>query len=312
MTTRPAIGSFAELLEAARKLPRKRIVTVYPSNRETFEAVADAAQRLPTDHRLLGQRAVIEEGLQRAGLSARQVTIIECQEPEDAVRSAVDLARAGEADLLMKGSVDTARLMRGVLDRDRGLRTGELLSDVFLFEYPARADRKFMMITDGGVTVAPGLQEKVQLIRNAVTVAHALGNARPNVALLSATELVTASIPSTVEAAEIVTRAARGEITGCVVAGPLALDNAVSEEAAREKGITSPVAGRADILVMPSIEAANALAKSTTYFAGFRLAHVIVGARIPLLIPSRADRSDAKLLSIALGMLMSEHLHGAQ
>lgn len=301
------IGSFDELLGAARKLRRKRIATVYPSNAETFEAVADAARKLPTEHRLLGPRGAIEDGLTRAGLSPEAVTIIECPEPEEAVQSAVDLARAGEADLLLKGGIDTARLMRSVLDRDRGLRRGELLSDVFLFEYPGRPQRKFMMITDGGVTVAPGLREKVQLIRNAVAVAHALGNDRPNVALLSATELVTASIPSTVEAAEIVTLAARGEITGCTVAGPLALDNAVSEAAAREKGITSPVAGRADILVMPSIEAANALAKSTTYFAGFRLAHVIVGARIPLLIPSRADRSDAKLLSIALGMLMSEH-----
>jgi len=305
------IGSFDELLQTARQLPPKRIATVFPSNAETFEALAEAARILPTTHQLIGERATIEAGLRSAGLAREAATVIETQTQDDAVRHGVAMAREGKVDLLMKGGVDTGRLMRGVLDREHGLRSGTLLSDVFIFEYPARPGRKFVMITDGGVTVAPGLGEKVQLIRNAVAVAHALGNERPNVALLSATEMVTSSIPSTVEAAEIVTLAARGEITGCLVAGPLALDNAVSEEAAREKGITSPVGGRADILVMPSIEAANALAKSTTYFAGFRLAHVIVGARIPLLIPSRADKSDAKLLSIALGMLMSERTRRA-
>ena len=304
------IDSFEELLQAARQCSPKRIATVFPSNAETFEAVAASARSLPTEHHLIGRRAAIEQGLQAAGCSTEGVRIVESQEPGEAVRIALEMARAGEADILMKGSVDTGTLMRGVLDRERGLRSGGLLSDVFLFEYPARVARKFMMITDGGVTVAPGVKEKADLIRNAVFVAHALGNPRPNVALLSATELVSPSIPSTVEAAEITAMASRGEITGCLVAGPLALDNAVSEEAAREKGITSPVAGRADILVMHSIEAANALAKSTTYFAGFRLAHVVVGARIPLLIPSRADKSDAKLLSIALGMVMSEYAGG--
>jgi phosphotransacetylase len=305
------IRSFDELLRSAQQLPRKRIATVFPASAEIFAAVAEAARSLPTEHRLIGPRATIEEALGRTGLAPGSVTIIEAQTQEEAVDAALEMAHRGELDILMKGTVDTGTFMRGVLDRERGLRSGGLLSDVFLFEYPARRERPFMMITDGGVTVAPGLKEKVQLIRNAVAVAHALGNELPNVALLSATELVTASIPSTVEAREIVTLASRGEITGCVVAEPLALDNAVSEEAASEKGITSPVAGKADILIMPSIEAANALAKSTTYFAGFRLAHVIVGAQIPLLIPSRADKSDARLLSIALGMLMSEHTGSA-
>ena len=301
------IDSFDELLQVARQCSSKRIATVFPANAETFEAVATSARSLPSDHLLIGRPSAIEEGLKATGLSSGNVKIIECEKKDDAVRIAIEMARAGEADIVMKGSVDTGSLMRGVLDRERGLRSGGLLSDVFLFEYPARANQKFVMITDGGITVAPGLKEKVDLIRNAVSVAHALGNDRPKVALLSATELVSPAIPSTVEAAEITAMASRGEITGCTVAGPLALDNAVSEEAAHEKGITSPVAGKADILVMHSIEAANALAKSTTYFAGFRLAHVVVGARIPLLIPSRADKSDAKLLSIALGMMMSEY-----
>jgi phosphate butyryltransferase len=176
------------------------------------------------------------------------------------------------------------------------------MSDVFVFEYPRIG--KLLMITDGGLTIAPTLAEKADLIRNAVMVAHALGNQAPKVAVLSATEKVTRAMPSTLDAAELAAMNARGEITGCVVDGPFALDNAVDIEAAREKGITSPVAGNADILLLPTIEAANALAKSTTYFAGFRLAHVVVGAAVPVLIPSRADKSDAKLLSIALGMFM--------
>jgi phosphate butyryltransferase len=192
--------------------------------------------------------------------------------------------------------------MKGVLDGASGIRTGRLMSDVFVFEYP-RAGR-LLMITDGGLTIAPTLAEKADLIRNAVMVARALGNPTPKVAVLSATEKVTRAMPSTLDAAELAAMNTRGEITGCVVDGPFALDNAVDIDAAKEKGITSPVAGNADILLLPTIEAANALAKSTTYFADFRLAHVVVGATIPVLIPSRADKSDAKLLSIALGMLM--------
>jgi phosphotransacetylase len=149
----------------------------------------------------------------------------------------------------------------------------------------------------------------VELIRNAVEVAHALGSTMPKVAVLSASEFVTPSIPSTLDAAILAKMNERGQISGCLVDGPLALDNAISADAAREKGIRSSVAGDADILIAANIEAANSLAKSTTLFAGYRLAHVIVGARVPICIPSRADRSDAKLLSIALGVIMNAGKH---
>jgi phosphate butyryltransferase len=162
------------------------------------------------------------------------------------------------------------------------------------------------MITDGGLNIAPDLEAKVQLIQNAVEVAHALGNANPKVAVLAATELVQPNMPSTIDAAALSQMSARGQIPGCVVYGPLALDNALDEQAAHEKRIESAVAGAAEILVCPNIECANALAKSTTYIGHARLAHVIMGARIPILIPSRADTTDAKLLSLALGMIMSE------
>ncbi len=205
----------------------------------------------------------------------------------------------------MKGSIDTGTMMKAVLEEGSGLRTGRLLSDIFVLEYPPREMSKFIMITDGGMTLAPDLKNKVELIRNAVEVAHALGNPMPKVAVLSATEFVVPNLQSTLDAAALSKMNERGQITGCVVDGPFALDNAISNDAAAEKRIKSEVAGRAEILVAANIESANSLAKSTTYFAGLRLAHVIVGARVPVLIPSRADKTDAKLLSIALGMIMA-------
>jgi phosphate butyryltransferase len=217
--------------------------------------------------------------------------------------------RQGEADILLKGKTKTAALLKAVLDAEFGLRTGRLLSDVFVCEDPRRTGNKLLMITDGGVTLAPDLNQKVQIIQNAVEVAHALGISTPRVALLSAVETVVPALPSTVDAAIITKMWERGQIKGCIVDGPLALDNAVSEEAARIKGISSPVAGRADVLVCPGIEAANMLAKATTYFAGFRLAHVIVGAKAPVLIPSRSDTPDAKLLSVALGAVVCKRTH---
>jgi phosphate butyryltransferase len=162
------------------------------------------------------------------------------------------------------------------------------------------------MITDGGMTLAPDLNNKVELINNAVEVAHAIGNPNPKVAVLSATEFVLANLPSTLDAAALSKMNERGQIKGCLVDGPFGLDNAISEEAAAEKAIASPVAGHAEILLAANIESANSLAKSTTYFAGLRLAHVIVGGRVPILIPSRADKSDAKVLSVALGVIMAD------
>jgi phosphate butyryltransferase len=290
--------SFDGLLDQVRRLPRTRIAVVAPANEETFGAIREALGSLPAEFFLAG-----EEGLIRRSMGTTdRVTVHAAPDPPAALAACLQAVRQGSATVLMKGSIDTGAMMKGALDSASGIRTGRLMSDVFIFEYP-RAGR-LLMITDGGLTIAPTLAEKADLIRNAVVVARALGNPTPKVAVLSATEKVTRAMPSTLDAAELAAMNRRGEIAGCIVDGPFALDNAVDIEAARVKGITSPVAGNADILLLPTIEAANALAKSTTYFAGFRLAHVVVGATIPILIPSRADKSDAKLLSIALGMLM--------
>jgi len=300
------IQAFDELLQRVALLSPKRILVVNPGNPETFQAIADAGKKLPTSFLLVGDPEVIRRGLTKAGADQPKSEIIDGSSKVRALELAISISREEKADVLMKGSVDTSTMMRAVLQESAGLRTGRLLSDIFIFEFPPRKENKLIMITDGGITVSLDLKAKVDLIKNAVFVAHALGNAEPKVAVLSATEFVQPALVSTIDAAALSKMNERGQIKGCIVDGPLALDNAISPEAAAEKGIRSRVAGHADILLAPSIEAANSLAKSTTYFAGYRLAHVVVGARIPILIPSRADTSDAKLLSIAIGMLMSE------
>ncbi len=304
MTT-PAILNFDSLLTYASTITGKRVAVISPGNAETFSSIVQAQQRLHAFFVLVGDCEVIQHNMSTLGGNPSQMEIVHCPDPKAALRTTIELVREEKADILMKGSVDTGTMMKAVLEEGSGLRTGRLLSDIFVLEYPPREMSKFIMITDGGMTLAPDLKNKVELIRNAVEVAHALGNPNPKVAVLSATEFVVPNLQSTLDAAALSKMNERGQITGCVVDGPFALDNAISMDAAAEKRIKSEVAGKAEILVAANIESANSLAKSTTYFAGLRLAHVIVGAKVPVLIPSRADKADAKLLSIALGIIMS-------
>ena len=300
------ISTFDELMKHAAAMPEKRVGVINPKNEETFSAIADAVRTLKTRFLLPGDKEIIASALEVYEIPASFVEVIDAPDVHQALSISVRLAREGSLDILMKGSIDTSTMMKTVLKEESGLRSGRLLSDIFILEYPQREDNKFVMITDGGMTLAPDLTNKVELIRNAVDVAHALGNTMPKVAVLSATEFVVHNLPSTLDAAALSKMNERGQIKGCIVDGPLALDNALSQQAAEEKGIKSPVAGHAEILVAANIESANSLAKSTTYFANLPLAHVIVGGRVPILIPSRADKRDAKLFSIALGMIMSE------
>jgi phosphate butyryltransferase len=306
------IQTFEQLLTHAAGFPPQRIAVIAPASPETFDALRDAARTLHVSFLCTGDAELINRELAARGVAPAGVIVHHAGSVQEALRVAIDAVRDGKADILMKGSVDTATMMKSVLDASSGLRTGRLLSDIFVLEYPPREGNKFIMITDGGMTLAPDLKNKVELIANAVAVAHALGNARPKVAVLSATEFVVPGLQSTLDAAALSKMNERGQIRGCVVDGPFALDNAIAPEAAAEKQINSEVAGKAEILVAANIESANSLAKSTTYFAGLRLAHVIVGGRAPILIPSRADKADAKMLSIALGMIMSAAGNAAQ
>ncbi len=301
------IQNFEQLLEAALRIKGKRVVVVYPNNVETLQAVYDACERTLAQFTLVGDGDTIDRKVAELGVTHKPFNVLHQATINDALAASIDLVRQGQCDILMKGGVDTSTMMKAVLQPESGIRTGRLLSDIFLLEFPRRVENKFVMITDGGMTLAPDLKNKVELINNAVEVAHALGNPNPKVAVLSATEFVVPSLQSTLDAAALSKMNERGQIKGCVVDGPFALDCAISPEAAAEKAIASPVAGRAEILIAANIESANSLAKSTTYFAGLRLAHVIVGGRIPILIPSRADEAGAKLLSIALGVIMSEY-----
>ena len=300
------IENFDQLLEKALTIKGKRIVVVYPNNDETFSAITEACKTGLAEFVLVGDEAIIGKQTFGEGISSSVLKIIHQPNVIKALQTAVELVSDGMGDILMKGGVDTSTMMKAVLKDDAGMKSGRLLSDIFIMEFPMRMKNKFVMITDGGMTLAPDLKNKVELINNAVEVAHALGNLMPKVAVLSATEFVLPNLPSTIDAAALSKMNERGQIKGCIVDGPFGLDNAISEEAAEEKKLTSPVAGRAEILIAANIESANSLAKSTTCFAGLRLAHVIVGSKVPILIPSRADKRDAKLLSIALGILMSE------
>ncbi len=301
------IQNFEQLLSAALCVAPKRIAVIYPNNEETFTALRQILETGLADLMLIGNPQLIAPAMGSGPDTKRNLEIVPAGSAAEALRKAVETAHEGKADIIMKGGIETSTMMKALLHEESGIRTGRLLSDIFILEFPPRHENKFVMITDGGMAIAPDLNNKVELIANAVEVAHALGNPNPKVAVLSATEFILPNLPSTVDAAALSKMNERGQIKGCLVDGPFALDNAISEEAAAEKRLASPVAGHAEILIAANIESANSLAKSTTYFAGLRLAHVIVGGRVPILIPSRADKSDAKLLSAALGVLMSDY-----
>jgi phosphate butyryltransferase len=221
----------------------------------------------------------------------------------DAAREAVELVRAGRADMMVKGALETRHFLRAALDRQRGLRSGHLLTHVGVFELPS-IDR-LLLLSDSGVVIAPSLEQKVQIVRNAIFLARCLGIEQPKVAVLAATEMVNPNIPATLDAANLAKMGDRGQIAGALIDGPLALDNAISLKSSRVKGISSPVAGCADILICPDIEAGNVLGKAMTYFAGGKMAGVVVGASAPLVMASRSDPRQTKLFSMALGAVLA-------
>jgi phosphate butyryltransferase len=222
--------------------------------------------------------------------------------PVDTAAAAVRMVRSGAASILLKGHLRTDELLRAVLHKEDGLRTGRLLSDVLLFEY-GDLDRRLVGLTDGGLTIAPNLEQKVEIVKNAIEVMRCLGIERPKIAVMSATEVVTDSMPSTVDAQALTAMGAKGGFGAAEVYGPLAVDNALLESAAAAKGIHHPVAGHADCLVAPTIEAANMFGKAAKYLGRSACAHVVAGAKAPILIPSRVESVEDKVNAIALGVL---------
>ncbi|MDD2332305.1 MAG: phosphate acyltransferase, partial [Candidatus Cloacimonetes bacterium] len=215
-----------------------------------------------------------------------------------AAEESVRLVREGKAQIILKGKTDTAILLKAVLDKEKGLRNSEVISDVLAYEHPDN----LMLMSDGGINICPELNEKIAIIKNAVQVAHAFGSPEPKVALISAIEAVNPKMPSTIDASIISKMNNRGQIPGCLIDGPLAFDNAIDLNAARIKGIVSPVAGMAEVMIVPNIEAGNIFGKMLTYYCKYRVAHVVMGTLAPILIPSRADDGETKMLCMAMGL----------
>jgi len=295
--------TFVELLEAARAKGPKTVAIAAAHQSEVMLAGLDAEVAGLAEVVLVGDGPMIREIADREGFDISRMEVINVPQPGEAAWHVMKLVSEGKADIAMKGKVETSDFLRAALSMELGLRTGTLFSHVAAFEIP-EFDR-LIFISDAGVVVAPDLEQKVQIVQNAIYVAHALDISLPRVAVLAATEIVNPKIPTTLDAANLSKMADRGQIRGGLVDGPLALDNAISPESARIKGIRSQVAGYADILITPDIEAGNVLAKAITYFAQGKMAGVVVGARCPLILPSRSDTREAKLVSLALGVMLA-------
>ncbi|MDF2547391.1 MAG: phosphate butyryltransferase [Anaerosolibacter sp.] len=297
------IRHFDDILKYAKERGPKTLAVAVAQDLEVLLAVNEAKTRGIADAILVGDQEQIEEIAEKNFIKIDQYEIIDIKDVNEASRKAVELVSTGRAHMVMKGLVDTSVILKAVLDPEIGLRTGNVLSHTAVFDVPGY-DR-LILVTDAAMNITPDLKAKKQIIENAAQVAHALDIDEPKVAVVCAKEKVDPKMPATVDAGQLEEMNKNGEITGCIVGGPFGLDNAVSEEAAAHKGINHPVAGKADILLVPNIEAGNVLYKSMVFFSNTKNAGVIVGAKAPIVLTSRADSDIAKLNSIALAVLMA-------
>ncbi len=299
-----AIASFSDLRRHAQTVGPKRVAVAVADDDVALLAASDALQLRIAQPVLIGDGQKIRAKAEALNLG-NLLAAAEVVAASDPASAAVRMAQAGEVDILLKGHLRTDELLRAVLDKSAGLRTGRLLSDVMLYEDVLSGAPRLVGLSDGGLNVAPNLEQKRQIVQNAVAVMHSLGLARPKIAIMCASEVVSESMPATLEARALTKMGAGGEFGEAEVYGPLALDNALLESAAKAKGITSPVAGHADCMIMPNIEAGNLLGKAVKYLGGSQCAHVVVGAKVPILIPSRVESADDKLNAIALGVIFA-------
>lgn len=298
------IKNFEQLITQVIEMKNKTVVIAAAHTSSAIDAAIMAKKENIADSLLVGDKQYINKYLQEnAPEFVNDFSIIDTGEDlELAVAESVKAIREGKADILLKGKCATATLIKAVLDKEKGLRTGDNLSDVLVYEHPQR----LVLMSDGGINLYPGVEEKISIINNAVKVAHALNNNKPKVALLAAVEVVNPKMPATVDANIITERYKKNRIEDCIVEGPLAFDGAVSKMAAKAKGIKSEVGGDADVLIVPNIEAGNIFGKALTYYCNYRVAHVVMGAKVPIIIASRVDTAETKMLSIALGVLSSQ------
>jgi len=295
---------YERLLDRCKLLPPTPTAVAHPCDESSLQGAVEAAELGLLTPILVGPRGKIEAVAKHSGLEISRYQIIDAPHSNAAAEAAVRLVREGKAEMLMKGSLHTDELMSAVVARDTGLRTARRISHCFIMDVPAI--ERVLIITDAAVNVFPTLEDKVHIIQNAIDLAHALGKPQPKVAILSAMETVNPKVQSTIEAAALCKMADRGQITGGILDGPLALDNAINLTAAKIKKIESPVAGQADILVAPDLEAGNMLAKSLSFLAGADAAGIVLGARVPIILTSRADSVTTRLASCAVAALVAK------
>ena len=294
---------FDALLRLVEKHPVRRVAVAVGQDSTVIEAVVEARKKSIAETVLVGDERRIRDAAKSVNVSLDGTPIVHEADALQAVAAAVKMVSSGDADILMKGYIHTDDFLRGLLNKEYGLRTGSIMSHVFIAE--VRELDKLIFITDGAMNIAPDLEQKAAILLNAVHLANIFGVMKPKVAVLAAVELVNPAMPATMDAASLAKMADRRQyVPECTVDGPFALDNAVSLAAAKHKKIGGPVAGNADILLVPSIEAGNMLSKSLVYFGHHRLIGLLVGAKAPVVLTSRADTKESKLLSIAGAVLM--------
>lgn len=289
---------FARLIKSCEGLQPVSCAIVHPCDHDSLMGPLEAAKRKLITPVLVGPEGKIRAVADAAQIDLRGIQIVSTEHSNAAAEKAVAMARSGEVEALMKGSLHTDELMGAVVPSATGLRTSRRISHVFVLDVPTYP--RMLMVSDAAINIAPDLKAKVHIVQNAIDLARVLGVDQPRVAILSAVETVNPDIPSTLDAASLCKMADRGQITGGLLDGPLAFDNAVSEQAAKTKGIDSPVAGKADVLIAPDLEAANMLAKQLQYLAGADAAGIVLGARVPIVLTSRADNVRTRLASTAV------------
>jgi phosphate acetyltransferase len=301
MTPQTGTGKYEQLLERCRGLDPVPTAVAHPCEHSALAGAVEAGQKGLIAPILVGPAAKIEEIARKHRIDLTGVRIVDVPHSHAAAAQAVALVRAGEAELLMKGSLHTDELLGAVVARETGLRTGRRISHVFIMDVPTY--HKVLVVTDAAINIAPVLEDKVDICQNAIDLAVLLGVERPKVAILAAVETVTSKMPSTIDAAALCKMADRKQITQGLLDGPLAFDNAISKDAAATKGITSEVAGDPDILLVPDLEAGNILAKQLSFLANADSAGLVLGARVPIILTSRADNVRSRIASCGVAML---------
>jgi phosphate acetyltransferase len=295
---------YQRLLDFCKSLPPTTVAVAHPCDESSLRGAVDAARLGLIAPILVGPRARIEAVAKQHDIDIAALPIVDASHSHESAAKAVELVRQGKAEALMKGSLHTDELMGAVVNRETGLRTARRVSHCFVMDVPAYPET--LIVTDAAVNIAPTMEDKVDIIQNAIDLAHAMRFPEVRVAILSAMETVNPKVPSTVEAGALCKMADRGQITGAILDGPLALDNAISLESVKIKNIDSPVAGRANVLVVPDLEAGNMLAKSLSFLAGADAAGIVLGARVPIILTSRADSVMTRLASCGIAALVAQ------